>query len=93
MIEKNGAVLEAELEWFYKVLSTRIKLHFDQECAFKDIFDILPLHFDVNGSAYGNFVHHYDLTFAERLVFVLINSKHQIVDKSENRSHKWLSFY
>ncbi len=67
----NAAALKTELDWFYRLLDTRIKLHFGHECRYSDIFEIEPPELDPTGSMYGHFVDHYDLTFAERAVFVL----------------------
>lgn len=71
LIKKNADALEAELEWFLEVINTRIKLHFDKECDCKDIFEIAPPLVENDSSTFANFVNHYQLTFAERIVFVL----------------------
>ncbi|NOZ26256.1 MAG: ATP-binding protein [Nitrospirae bacterium] len=67
----NATALKSELDWFFKLLDTRIKLHFGHECTYSDIFEITPPELDPSGSMYGHFINHYDLTFAERAVFVL----------------------
>ena len=67
----NAAILDAELDWFFKVLDTRIKLQFGHDCEYADIFEVeLPAH-DDHTSLYGQFIDHYNLTFAERATFVL----------------------
>ena len=38
----NAAILDAELDWFFKVLDTRIKLQFGHECEYVDVFEVEP---------------------------------------------------
>ncbi len=71
VITKNAVRLEAELDWFFNVLDTRLKLHFGHECPRQDIFELTPPKFDKDESTYGSFLDHYDLSFAERVVLVL----------------------
>jgi len=66
----NATVLEAELDWFYRVLDTRLKLQFGHHCDFAAVEDVTPPPTD-SETMYGNFVSHYRLNFAERVVFVL----------------------
>lgn len=70
-LTKNARILEAELDWFFKVLDTRIKLQFGHECAYADIFEVEPPKLNGDESLYGHFVSHYNLSFAERVIFVL----------------------
>jgi hypothetical protein len=67
----NAIVLNNELEWFFEILDTRIKLHFGHECNYKDVFEITLPELNADESLYGNFINHYDMTFDERVVFVL----------------------
>jgi hypothetical protein len=67
----NAAVLDAELNWFFKVLDTRIKLQFGHECDYGSIFEVTPPVLNGDESTYGYFVNHYKLSFAERVIFVL----------------------
>ena len=71
LLQNNAVVLEEELDWFHKVLDTRIKLHFGHECEYKDVFEITPPEIDPEQSMYGNFIQHYRLSIAERIVFLL----------------------
>lgn len=71
ILKNNSKALIKELDWFFQVLDTRIKLHFGHECSYSDIYEIpLPVHND-NESIYGELVNHYAMSFAERVVFVL----------------------
>jgi hypothetical protein len=67
----NADVLNAELDWFLKILDARIKLYFGHECAYSDISELAPPELNCSNSAYASFVSHYGLSFAERVVFVL----------------------
>ncbi len=71
IIKNNADALELELDWFYKILDTRIKLHFGHESDYKDVFDIEPPQLDRNHSIYADFLAHYNLSIAERIVFLL----------------------
>lgn len=75
IIANNAAGLEDELAWFYRVIDTRLKLHFGHECKHADIFDIAPPAVPT-GSTYGSFVRHYEMTAAERMVLLLALTPH-----------------
>lgn len=70
-LTNNAAILDTELEWFFKVLDTRIKLQFGHDCEYADIFEVEPTTYDDQTSLYGQFIDHYNLSFAERVTFVL----------------------
>ena len=71
-IQHTAQVLEREFAWFYQVLDCRIKLHFGHDCEHRDVFDIPPPELDNDSDLlYNQFVQHYKLNFAERLVLVL----------------------
>lgn len=67
----NAAFLEKELEWFYKVIDTRIKLQFGHDCEYADIFDVSAPDYNANDSLYAQFIDHYNLSFPERVTLVL----------------------
>jgi len=71
IIKKNAVVLNIELDWLYQVLDTRLKLHFEHECEYQNIFEIAPPELDGDESVYSNFVCHYELSGAERIAFLL----------------------
>ncbi len=71
VIEQNAVALNAELEWFFRVLDTRIKLQFGHDCEYADVFDVQPPDLEPDRSKYGSFIKHYDLNFAERLIFLI----------------------
>ena len=71
VVKNNADVLNDEIEWFMKVLDTRIKLYFGHECQYKDVNEVEPPLLEKDESMYGNFVNHYQLSFAERVVFFL----------------------
>lgn len=95
----NADLLEEELNWFFRLLDTRIKLHFGHECDFEDIFDIAPPRLSGIDAPYSSFINHYDMTFAERVVFVLSLIPHlkpQILDiffsKNASNSRSFTEF-
>lgn len=71
-ITETAEVLNRELEWFYRILDTRIKLHFGHDCEYADVLDIAPPELE-NGSEllYNQFIEHYGINIAERIVLVL----------------------
>ncbi len=70
-IKKNACDLEQELAWFASVLDTRFKLYFGQDTPIRDVFELAPPDLSQSDSAYGGFVRHYQLSFAERLAVLL----------------------
>ena len=67
----NAQCLNRELDWFSKLLDTRIKLHFNRECKYKDIFEVTAPGIQPDASIYDNFLTHYSLSFAERTLLIL----------------------
>lgn len=70
----NASDLEGELEWFTEVLETRIKSYFGAEN--RSVFDIPPPDLSDSDSYYAQFVHHYSLSIAERLLILLVLIPH-----------------
>ncbi|MBD3421979.1 MAG: AAA family ATPase [Chitinivibrionales bacterium] len=67
----NAQTLNAELDWFYRILDTRFKLYFGHECAYRDVVDVAPPPLEHVQSAYAQFVKQHDFGAHERIVFVL----------------------
>jgi AAA+ superfamily predicted ATPase len=70
-LDQNARDLALDLAWFARVLDTRFKLYFGQECEHADVLDVTPPDLAASCSPYGRFVHRYDLSFAERAAVVL----------------------
>jgi hypothetical protein len=70
-ISLNARTLERELAWFAEVLDARLRLHFNQECAFTDISEITPPEPVHPKSMYAGIVTHYQMTAEERLILLL----------------------
>jgi len=70
-VNANADMLEREMTWFIQILESRVRLHFGQESAVADIGDLPPPRIEGDDSMYGRLVRHYDMTPAERLVFML----------------------
>lgn len=75
-IRQNARDLDKELAWFGRVLDTRFKLYFQQECEYRDVFDITPPDLSASDSEYARFIRHYQLSFTERLAIVLSLAPH-----------------
>lgn len=67
----NAAALERELEWFNRVLETRISLYFEQPGADGDIRAIAPPELENDPSAYARLVREQGMGFDERIVLIL----------------------
>lgn len=98
-VEENAGALNQELAWFFRVLDTRIKLQFGHDCEYADIADVQPPKLASDGSMYGSFVHHYGLSFPERLVFLTALVPHvrpQLLDvfftKNANSDREFTEF-
>src|SRR5688572_22805860 len=83
LLSKNAKVLSRELLWFSEVIDTRMNLYFKKECEFESVFSITPpLHLETD-TPYVQFIHHYQLTQAERMVLMLALAPHicpQVLD-------------
>lgn len=67
----NAHSLAKELEWFTKVLDTRMKLYFGAEAKETSIFDIPLPDLEGQNSKYATFVQYYRCTIGERLLLIL----------------------
>lgn len=70
-LTRNAGVLDAELTWLQQVIDTRIHLAFGQPGELRDIFEIPPPAVAADGSMYGRFLDHYQLSTTERLLLLL----------------------
>lgn len=69
--ESNAAFLAREIEWFTKVLETRIALYFEQPAPCTDIRQIEPPPVDEDDSEYAGCIRESGLGFEERIVLIL----------------------
>ncbi|TRY29845.1 ATP-binding protein [Aliiglaciecola sp. M165] len=75
LVASNAKTLDQELNWFSAMLMARIEDRTKETIT--DIeTDIQPPDLDPNDSIYGNFIHHYQMTIAERLLIVLVLTPH-----------------
>jgi AAA+ superfamily predicted ATPase len=70
-VADNAAALDREIRWFDEVLSTRLALHFGQECPYRAITDIPAPDLEHDDSAYARFVREQHFGFDERVVLML----------------------
>lgn len=72
----NAATLQKELEWFARVVDTRIRLYFGSECEYTSIHDIPLPDLSEDLSMYAGFIHYYHMNLHERLILVLALCPH-----------------
>ncbi len=76
-IRVNARVLEAELDWFMRVVDTRFRIHFQRETEeVDDVHLVAPPDLRDSASQYAQFICHYDFSFAPRLAVVLSLVRH-----------------
>jgi hypothetical protein len=69
--EAAGKILEQELEWFHKVLVSRVEQYFNPKKTGIDPLKLPPPGLDDDGSHYAKLVNYYELVPEERLVLML----------------------
>ncbi|MFH5833413.1 ATP-binding protein [Halalkalibaculum sp. DA3122] len=67
----NARHLSKELEWFSRVLDTRIKLYFGKECRYADVLDVPQPSLDGPASNYSRFLEEKKIDSAGRIVLLL----------------------
>lgn len=79
----NAAVLEAEIEWFTRVMEARFSLHFGQPCDCRDVREHTPPDLAGSGSEYARLIREFGMGFDERVLLVLALIPHvrpQVLD-------------
>jgi len=82
-IRANAATITTELDWFERVLETRIALHFGQAATVADIHEITPPDRTDDASEYAAVVQEHAMGFDERLLLMLALAPHvrpQVLD-------------
>ncbi len=74
--QANAVTLEAELDWFDRVLQTSIKLYFEQGSEYADIRELHPPDLATDNSDYAQLVRQHELGFDERIVLILAMIPH-----------------
>ena len=69
--QANAGCLEREIDWFGRVLETRIQGYFQQPEACLEIEEIIPPDLSNDPSEYARVVQEHAMGFAERIVFIL----------------------
>lgn len=67
----NAIDLVKEIEWFEKVLDTRLKLYFGEECSYNHIYEIAVPEDKGQTSVFKEFIRFYNLSFNERLILMM----------------------
>jgi hypothetical protein len=95
----NASSLNKDLQWFSEVLDNRLKLYFKQTCPYNSIYELEPPKFEEKESVYADFIHYYNLSFAERILLLLALVPHvkpELLDSlfltNESTSRGWTEF-
>lgn len=67
----NAVDLVKEIDWFEKVLDTRLKLYFGEECSYNHIYEIAVPEDEGQTSVFKEFIRFYNLSFNERLILMM----------------------
>ncbi len=76
--KNNVAALSEEMKWLAKVIDTRTKLYWDQDCDYSDIDQVQPPSLDEDSSLYADTIRKYKLGFEERIVISLALAPHMM---------------
>ncbi len=71
MMNPNHTFIDNELKWLESVVITRLKLYFQHESAYVDVFDVVPPAADGVAGEYAAFVVKNGLGFVERVCLML----------------------
>lgn len=98
-VKRNAKDVQSELQWFREVLKTRSKLNAKEECKYKDIYELIPPHFNGSVSDYASFIKKHKLGFEERFLLILSLTPHikpELLDlflvKNENTNQIYTEF-
>ncbi len=72
----DAASLNKELDWFDRVMDTRIALYFNNECEYQSIYEVEPPAPYQNGSGYEAVARENDLNFDGRLILLPVLIPH-----------------
>ncbi len=76
LINKNALSLQNEINWFTLVLDTRMKLYFNNDCAYKKIQEVIAPNVAKDKSSYAQYISDNNLNFEERLALILAITPH-----------------
>lgn len=68
---QNAIDLLKEIDWFGKVVDTRMKLYLEDPCEYASIYEIPPPEHPAAVSIFSEFIRFYQLSFNERIVLLL----------------------
>lgn len=95
----NARHLTDELDWFSRLLETRIKLYFGKDSEYGDIFEVTPPPLNGRSSQYSRFLEEHRAGLPERIVLLLALIPHirpQLLDvfftKNDNYDRGFTEF-
>jgi hypothetical protein len=75
-LKQNADTLTAELRWLAELINVSMKLHWNEECNYKSIAEVLPPDLSDNDSPYAGILKHYQISFSERIILLLAITPH-----------------
>ena len=70
-LQLNARDLERELDWFVRVVDTRMSLYFGGDSEYTNVYEVAPPDLKDSESNYARVVLHYNFQFVERMVLIL----------------------
>lgn len=70
-IKHNAADIEAELNWFRKILEVRSRLNGKERCEFTDVYQVRPPSLKQSKSTFASFINERNFDFEERFLIIL----------------------
>lgn len=75
-LKANADLLSREMQWLARVIDTRMKLYWGQECDYSSIFDVAPPDTSLGEAMYAIVVRKHAMSFSERIVLALSLAPH-----------------
>jgi len=75
-IKHNAADIQAELEWFHRILKVRSRLNAKENTEYEDVYDVAPPDLKDSPSEYAKFITERQFGFNERFLMILAAVPH-----------------
>lgn len=75
-LSHNAQALGQEMDWLAQLIDARLRTHFQPENTPEEAPNLDPPALEANTSIFANFLHHYQLSYAERAVLALTLAPH-----------------
>ncbi len=91
-LELNAQVLSREMQYLHEVLGARMKLYFQQDCPYQDIYQVPIPVLSEDLSVYSGVLQHYGMNFEERIILLIALAPHicpQVLDEFFVKNSKY----